>query len=747
VVWRLAVDFGTSVTTAAVMVDGEAPQILNLEQGYMPSAVFAQPDGSLLVGTSALRSALTADGALEESPKRRMEDPSGSVLLGGHRYEQRDLVAAVLEEVLFKAFYQAGGQPPANVVLTHPETWNALRLRVLRDAFNLALAALPDRFEVAGHTLTNLDSVPEPMFMSEPVAASHHFLGQATERDAKTIAVYDLGGGTFDAAVVRKNVEGRLEVLSSGGDPELGGIDFDAALFNFVGHTRVEPADPEIWRRLSDPDQADRIWRQRSQTLLNEARFAKENLTTKSETSCALPGELDLHSVLITQREFWDLIEPRIVEANDTLSTTIDRSGVEIEDLSGVWLVGGSSMIPLVANLLRQSVHPEVNFGGGDPREVVVRGALASLRSIHALGRKQYRQPDDAAKVCFLGVWRWDADSQLVGGPAVLVLTQTHLIVVGLEAESWIKLGADAWIHVSDFDSERTFNFENGLSCMGGCLVTIPDGAGGSMNFFRNVRPSHRPRPDDYFDKWSSASFVDSFTEANARAAFEPPVAELNKDSTQDRPPKVEEELAPMSLITLNGASGSFAIGGMVSRNSTARQSVGRGNWLAQGSSPTKWQELLKPVIDKKAGIAVFMLPLPASLAGRCWVVAARSKAKAGTDLLPKWLFSSYASALVTPVLYEEKARHVLILRDGRMAALRKRFVEIVRANANGCAFLNPGTAVALGRSTKEWREVFNGIALGSGVLILRLSDQSEELWTFYGRGSEQTREWLRGNA
>ena len=307
--WRLAIDFGTSVTTAAFVVDDGPVEMLNLDGGHMPSAVFAERDGSLLVGTAALGSADLALDCFLETPKRRVGD--SSIQLGGHTFTPRQVMTAVLGKVLFEAFYQRGRQAPDLVVLTHPARWRKKNIGLLRDAFEDGLDSLPALFKAAGHPEmedVGMDT-PPPCFLAEPIAAGYYFLGDA--RAQSTCAVYDLGGGTFDTSLVRRDQKGRFEVLGSGGIENLGGVDFDAALVDYVGEVGIIPKDPGAWEKLRHPEPDDRDWNRRARRLREQAKTTKEELTTHSQKYCPLP-ELDLDGVLVNQTDFWDLIEPHV---------------------------------------------------------------------------------------------------------------------------------------------------------------------------------------------------------------------------------------------------------------------------------------------------------------------------------------------------------------------------------------------------------------------------------------------------
>jgi len=123
--WSLAIDFGTSNTTAAMAADGGTPVVLEVENScYLPSAVYAAEGGELLTGRAAVRQGVVFPDRVERAPKRALAKQT-HVLLGGEPREVVDLVAAVLRRMHAEAVRFHGGQPPRRVVLTHPATRSA----------------------------------------------------------------------------------------------------------------------------------------------------------------------------------------------------------------------------------------------------------------------------------------------------------------------------------------------------------------------------------------------------------------------------------------------------------------------------------------------------------------------------------------------------------------------------------------------------------------------------------------------
>src|SRR5688572_18358808 len=202
----LGIDYGTSNTVAMLRwPDGRVRQLLIDGAATFPSAVYALPDGRLLVGRDAERSARLDPAGFEPNPKRRIDD--GQVLLGGRSFDVTEVMAATLRRVLEQAT-RAGGQAPVTITLTFPAAWQRPRQSILR------MAA-----EHAG--------MPDVRLVAEPVAAGRYYASTlALVPEGKALLVYDLGAGTFDASLLRATGDG-FEVLAAGGLASFGGLDLD----------------------------------------------------------------------------------------------------------------------------------------------------------------------------------------------------------------------------------------------------------------------------------------------------------------------------------------------------------------------------------------------------------------------------------------------------------------------------------------------------------------------------------------
>ncbi|MFI5889677.1 Hsp70 family protein [Actinoplanes sp. NPDC051513] len=351
--YGLGVDLGTTWTAAAVR-RGNAVEVLRLggRRPEIPSVIFLPGNGPVLVGEPAARRGEEQPGRLAREFKRRVGDPV-PLLIGGSPYPAHVLLARQLEHVLAVATAAEQG-PPGSVVLTCPANWGPYKRDLLQQAARLADA-------------------PQVVLHSEPEAAAISYAAGEHMADGDMVAVYDLGGGTFDAAVLRRT-PGGFELLGTPeGIEQLGGADFDEAVFDHV--TRLLPAD-----RLAgdDPELLAALTR-----LRRDCVDAKEALSFDTEVMIpvALPG---LHTrVRLTRREFEAMIAPALHETVRALGRALRSAEVGPEQLRVVLMAGGSSRIPLAGALVGEAFERPVVVDP-DPEHSIALGAARLTGSLPA---------------------------------------------------------------------------------------------------------------------------------------------------------------------------------------------------------------------------------------------------------------------------------------------------------------------------------------------------------------------------
>ncbi|MFC4853280.1 type VII secretion-associated protein [Actinophytocola glycyrrhizae] len=350
---RVAVDFGTSSTCVAVAVDGREPQVVTVDGlPLMSSAVYAAADGGVFVGQEADRQAAIDPSRYEPHPKRRIDETE--LLLGASVVAVRDVIRAVLRRAVDEARRVGGGDTVDQLVLTHPADWGGIRTRVLRQAGN----GLADRIVL----------VPEPV----AAAVFHAARFPAAGPSGAALAVLDVGGGTVDVSVVRGGHPAH-EVLATRGDHTFGGADIDQLLLDHIGSV-VAATDHDGWRTLVEGRElADR---RRRRVIHQDVRGAKETLSRHTYTDVPMPPPFpDVH---VTRADLERLITTPVDRAARLTAATIAEAGLAPTDLAGVFLVGGSSRIPLVSRLVHQrcGVVPTTL---DQPETVVARGALLAV--------------------------------------------------------------------------------------------------------------------------------------------------------------------------------------------------------------------------------------------------------------------------------------------------------------------------------------------------------------------------------
>ncbi len=355
--YALGVDVGTSFTAAAIWRSDEHQQnktevvALGSRMPSVPSVLFLGADGSVVVGEAAERRAVTDPDRVVREFKRRIGDDT-PLLVGGQPYAAHDLAAMLVRWVVDRVTEREGGAPD-RIAITHPAGWGPYKKELLSRA--LGAVGLND--------LT---------FLAEPEAAAVSCAAQERVEANTTIAVYDLGGGTFDAAVVRKTDAGSFALLGSAdGLEQLGGADFDEAVFT---HVQAQ-SDTTQWDTLDveDPSVLSGLAR-----LRRECIEAKEALSSDTEVSIPvlLPGA-SAH-VRLVRSEFEEMIRPALEETVDSLSRAIASADLSGGDLGAVLLVGGSSRIPLVSQLVSAALGCPVVVDA-DPKATIALGAALSI--------------------------------------------------------------------------------------------------------------------------------------------------------------------------------------------------------------------------------------------------------------------------------------------------------------------------------------------------------------------------------
>ncbi len=346
--YQLGIDLGTTYTAAAVYRDGRATICsLGGRAASIPSVVLLREDGEVLTGEAAVRRAITEPERVAREFKRRLGD-STPLIVGGTPYSAEALSARLLRSVVDQVIEREGSEPDA-IVLCHPANWGQFKIDLLQQAVRLAGL-----------------SADQVSFITEPEAAAVSYAAQERVDPGEVVAVYDLGGGTFDAAVLRRTPVGFEIIGAPEGIERLGGIDFDAAVFAHVSRSldgAIQQLDQD------DPTALAGVSRLRADCV-----EAKEALS--SDTDATIPVLLPTvqTDVRITRREFETLIRPSLVDSIEAMRRALHSAGVEPADVSRVLLVGGSSRVPLIAQLVSSELGRPVAVDA-HPKHAIALGA------------------------------------------------------------------------------------------------------------------------------------------------------------------------------------------------------------------------------------------------------------------------------------------------------------------------------------------------------------------------------------
>jgi hypothetical protein len=348
--WVLGIDLGTSFTAAGLSSDGRLePIALGAHASAIPSAVY-EGDTGPLVGDAALIRGDANPNRLVVEFKRQLGD--AGPILAGDRFVTAEDLERQLGEWVFARACELEGNPPAQVVFTFPAFWGAYR----RDVFlNLARQIVRDAERV--------------FLVTEPEAAAAYYATRDRLSVGSVVGVYDLGGGTFDASMLRKSVDG-FEVLGRpAGDDRLGGVDIDRAVLEHV----LAQAGVD-WAELDreDPQTAREMMQ-----LRRNVTIAKELLSSELSTDVAVVLHSQLTIVRLTRREVERVAEPLIARTLDVFETALSYASLSASDLHSILLVGAASRMPRIAEALTERFRVPLALDS-HPKFAVCLGAAIS---------------------------------------------------------------------------------------------------------------------------------------------------------------------------------------------------------------------------------------------------------------------------------------------------------------------------------------------------------------------------------
>ena len=368
------VDFGSSHTVTVVHRPGAAPRVITVDgEPWLSSAVFLSREDVLVVGADALRMGVADPSRLETGAKARLAERD--VLLDDTVLPVATMVRAVLTRAV-RAAAAAAGAPVDHLVLTHPASWSATRLGPL-----LAAAS-----GVAARVSTIADAVGAGVWFATRGEVGVD--GADRLPLGAVLGVLDVGGGTVDAAVVRREPAG-IVVVGSASLPDLGGDDFDQRIADHLLASVPGLADVADVSDVANVSGGDDLVRLREQVAFRrEVLWAKELLSRHERVEVRLPGGLP--PVTLTRADLDRILHRDLDRITAFTLRTVLGAGVEAHELTALQLAGGSARIPHLRELLAEVIPAPIRLDD-QPESVVALGACAVVAAHSVPGPAAWR--------------------------------------------------------------------------------------------------------------------------------------------------------------------------------------------------------------------------------------------------------------------------------------------------------------------------------------------------------------------
>ena len=342
----IGIDLGTTNSCVAVLEGGEPKVIVNPEGDRTTPSVVASKKGEILVGVTAKRQAVTNPENTISSIKRHM-GTDYKVEMDGKKYTPEEISAKILMKL--KADAEAYlGEKVTKAVITVPAYFNDAQRQATKNAGKIA-------------------GLEVERIINEPTAASLAY-GLDKQDKQETVLVYDLGGGTFDVSILELG-DGVFEVKSTSGNNHLGGDDFDKRVMDYLASEFKKENGIDLTK--------DKMAMQR---IKDAAEKAKKDLSGMSTTNINLPfisqtSEGPVHmDINLTKAKFEDLCRDLFDSTLEPVRKALKDANLKASDIDEVILVGGSTRIPYIQELVKKELGKEPNKSV-NPDEVVAMGA------------------------------------------------------------------------------------------------------------------------------------------------------------------------------------------------------------------------------------------------------------------------------------------------------------------------------------------------------------------------------------
>uniref|UniRef100_A0A7C4QQH5 Hsp70 family protein n=1 Tax=Schlesneria paludicola TaxID=360056 RepID=A0A7C4QQH5_9PLAN len=350
----VGIDLGTTYSAIARMTENGTPEsILNADgRNITPSVVLLGADGHVMVGPSFERIQHESPDHIVEAVKRQMGNKNYYVVYQNKKLTPEFISALILKKLKQDAEKRIG--PVTNAVITVPYYFNDIRRKATQDAGRIA-------------GLNVVDIINEPTAATLAYAWMKGELGRVDiKQEAKTILVYDLGGGTFDVTVVQYTPT-QFRVLATDGDVMLGGIDWTRRIVDHVAE--------QFQRKFGDDPRSN----QESMRLFTgNCEDAKRALSTKTQVPLSVYHQGRTLSLALTRTDFERMTADLLQRTRDTTELVLQQAKVDPRSLSEVVLVGGSTYMPAVEKMLAEVCMRKPS------RELRPEEAVAQGAAIHA---------------------------------------------------------------------------------------------------------------------------------------------------------------------------------------------------------------------------------------------------------------------------------------------------------------------------------------------------------------------------
>lgn len=352
----VGIDLGTTNSVVAYTSATGVTQVLTGVEGFriVPSVIyFDQSDGSTIVGERALQFAVLEPARCARLFKRGMGertflDNGSQFTIDGREWRPEELSTLVLKKLKLMA-EQSLGESVKDAVITVPAYFGEPERSATRVAG-----------ELAGFNVLRL--------LSEPTAAAIAHGFERSTRNANVL-VFDLGGGTFDVTVMHIDNEGEMAVLFSGGDRRLGGADFDNLILARIARDIDAAHGIDITEDPYNLFAAQQISEELKKELSSRATAQRPIQTGRKPQMFSLSRD-----------DFNDMINNKLVFMRDTIEMTIEKAGIQPTDISMVLMVGGSSRIPILQQILNEVSGREPTFSSNLDEDVAIGASILATK-------------------------------------------------------------------------------------------------------------------------------------------------------------------------------------------------------------------------------------------------------------------------------------------------------------------------------------------------------------------------------